>query len=288
MMVESSLGLCASRDSRTIDVGAGAGEGLVVVADGMGGHCTGWLGARLAVRALVERLSPTGRFLGAADGFPDDWGWAGAMQSRAAAEHMYQECAGDFGDRTALPPDLALLFSAIDKVVANIPAHASIHGVLVGCLAAVIEGARVRGTHVGIGRALVLREGATEVESIVVEHYMHLVVDRLSLPEVRGLDPSQIPRQIIVNGLGGLSRAGVGIDHFDLELGAGDLLFLCSRQLDIPDDELARLARQATDNDVPLDELARMIERRAAATFQEPEAHFAQDVAFAVMRARAR
>jgi serine/threonine protein phosphatase PrpC len=287
MTVESSLGLCASSGNRTIDVGAGAGEGLVVVADGMGGHSTGWLGARLAVRTLVDRLSPPGRFIGAADSLPDDWGWAGAMQSRAAAERIYRECAADFGDPTALPRDLAALFSAIDKVVNNVPAHASIHGAVVSCLAAVIEGSRIRGTHVGIGRALVLREGATEVESIVVEHYLHLVMDRLSRPDLpHGLDPQQLPQRIIANALGSLERCGVGIDHFDLELGAGDLLFLCSRHLDIPDDELARLARRATDDGLPLDELARQIERRAAAAFPEAEAHHAQDVAFAIVRAR--
>src|SRR3712207_2738295 len=90
--LELALGLCASRGSRTIDVGAGAGEGVLVVADGMGGHGTGWLGARLSVRALVERFAGAGmavRFVGAADGFPDEWGWAGAMQSRRAAERVY-------------------------------------------------------------------------------------------------------------------------------------------------------------------------------------------------------
>jgi hypothetical protein len=42
-----AVGLCASRGSRTVDVGAGRADGLLVVADEIGGHRTGWLGARL-------------------------------------------------------------------------------------------------------------------------------------------------------------------------------------------------------------------------------------------------
>ncbi|MDI1475564.1 hypothetical protein [Polyangium sp. y55x31] len=279
----STLGLCDSRGSRTVDVGAGAGEGLLVVADGMGGHCTGWLGARLAVRALVQVFASADegvRFVGAADGFPDDWGWAGAMQSRRAAERVYEACAADFGDVSTLPRDLAAVFSEIDRVVANVPTHDRIHGLLVGCIAVTIEGARVRGTHVGIGRALLLRAGARHFESLVVEHYMHLVADRM--PQTRDIDPSQIPLNIIVNGLGGLLHTGVGIDRFDVELGAGDLLLLCSRQMDIPEDEIARIARAAVDDGVPLDELARTLERRSASMFDPSEAHRAQDVAFAI------
>lgn len=185
------------------------GEGLLVVADGMGGHCTGWLGARLAVRALVEPFAGSDtevRFVGAADGFPDDWGWAGAMQSRRAAELVYEACAADFGDPAALPRDLATVFSEIDRVVANVPKHTRIHGLLVGCIAATIEGARVRGTHVGIGRALLLRAGAHHFERLVVEYYLHLVADRM--PEGRELLLS--PRRAMVSRLGLMDRAWVG------------------------------------------------------------------------------
>ncbi|MDI1447316.1 hypothetical protein [Polyangium sp. 6x1] len=281
--IESTLGLCASRDSRTVDVGAGACEGILVVADGIGGHCTGWLGARLAVRAIVEPFaSPNtkARFVGAADGFPDDWGWAGAMQSREAGAFVYEACAADFGDRAALPHDLAAVFSEIDRVVANVPAHARIHGLLVGCIAATFEGGRVRGAHVGIGRALLLRAGADHFESLVVEHYMHLVFARMT--KYNDIDPAQIPPNILVNGLGGLSNMGIGIDRFDVELGAGDLLLLCSRRLDVPEEEVARIARAAVDEGAPLDELARTLERRSAEMFDVSEAHRAQDVAFAI------
>jgi serine/threonine protein phosphatase PrpC len=74
LTVDSAIGLCASRGSRTIDDGAGSRGNVLVVADGLGGHCTGWLGARMAVRTILERLADADAgYVGAADGFPDDW-----------------------------------------------------------------------------------------------------------------------------------------------------------------------------------------------------------------------
>jgi serine/threonine protein phosphatase PrpC len=286
LTVDSSLGLCASRGSRTIDVGAGGRDGVLVVADGMGGHCTGWLGARLAVRAIVERLAPAdggARFVGAAGGFPDDWGWAGAMQSQRAAERVYDECVAALGDPAALPRELAALFSAIDRVAGTVPPRFRIDGLMVQCIAATVDGARVHGAHVGIGRALLLRAGAEEFQSLVVEHYWHLVSERATISA--GVEREQIPRNIIISGLGGLAVAGVGIDEFDVELAAGDVLLLCSRRLDIPEEEVARVTRAALRDGAPLDELARALERRAAATFAS-EPHLAADVAFALALAR--
>lgn len=283
LTIDSTLGLCASRGSRTIDVGAGARDGVLVVADGMGGHCTGWLGARLAVRVIVDRLATAGAgslFVGAAEGFPDDWGWAGAMQSARAGERVYDECVAAFGDPAALSRDLPALFSAIDRVVASVPPRARINGLMVQCVAATIDGARVHGAHAGIGRALLLRSDADEFESLVVEHYWHLVIDRLAPPP--GPDRARIPRNIIFNGLGALAASRVGIDEFAVELRAGDLLLLCSRRLDIPDDEVVRIIREALNERTPLDELARALERRSAAAFEPSEAHRASDVAFAI------
>ena len=287
LTIDSTVGLCASRGSRTIDVGAGSQAGVLVVADGVAGHCTGWLGARLAVRVLVERLAAVdaeARFVGAAACVPDDWGWAGAMQSRRAGELLYEECLAALGDRAALPRDLAALFSAIDRVVLGLPQLADIHGLLVGCIAATVDGARVHGAHMGIGRALLLRAGTDELESLVVEHYLHLVLDRLTTAS--GLDPARIPPNVIANGLGGLSTSEIGIDELDVELGAGDLLLLCSRRLHLPDREVARIARTALNDRVPLDELARTLERRSAAVLEGSEAHLAKDVAFAIAVAR--
>ncbi len=262
-----------------MDASAGAGDGVLVVANGMGGHCTGWLSARLATRTIVERLAPRGAFIGAANGFPDDWGWAGAMQSRAAAERVYDEIAGDLGDRAALPRDLTELFLVIDKVVGNIRAHFPTDG-QVGCIAATIEGSRVRGVHAGIGRVLVLRAGATEVESIVVEHLMHLVAHRMRVKLPAGFDPAEMAQQITVNALGCLEYSGVGIDPFEIDLARGDLLVLSSRRLDITVRDLVELARTTS----AVEDLARAIERRAAMAYPAPDEWRASDVAFALSR----
>lgn len=281
-ILETAVGLCASRGSRTVDAGAGTGDGVLVVADGMGGHCTGWLGARLAVHALLGPLAPTA-LVGAADGFPDDWGWAGAMQSRAAAEHIYDECVAALP--AAHPRELAALFVEIDRVVATVPRRAHIHGLMVGCIAARIDGASVRGAHAGIGRALLLRAGAQQFASLVVEHYLHLVHDRMQPDPAPGLDPAEVPRDVICNGLGALGYSNVGVDEFAVELAAGDLLVLCSQRLDLGDAAVVSLVRAAVEADVPLDELARELERRCAAVFAD-EPHRATDVAFALALAR--
>ncbi|MDI1431404.1 hypothetical protein [Polyangium sorediatum] len=276
LTIEWTLGLCASRGSETVDVAAGAREGLLVVSDGPGGHGTGWLGARLTVRGLLARGSTSAaeaRFVGAADGAPDLARWTGGVAR--AADIEYEKHAADAGDRAAR--ELASLFADIDRELAGPPKH-SPASLLAGCTATRLDGARVLGAHVGIGRALLFRAGADHFENLVVEHYMHLVGNRT--PQFRDIDPAQIPLNIMVNGLGALASSGVGIDRFAVELGAGDLLLLCSRRLDIPDEEAARIARTALDDGVPLHELARAIERRAAMT-PSPS-----DVAFAIALAR--
>jgi hypothetical protein len=101
-----------------------------------------------------------------------------------------------------------------------------------------------------------------------------------------GCSSSRIPPNILVNGLGALAYSGVGVDRFEVELGAGDLLLLCSQRLDIPEEEVARTARAAVDDGAPLDALARTLERRSATLFDHAEAHRARDVAFASALAR--
>jgi hypothetical protein len=112
------------------------------------------------------------------------------MQSRTAAERVYDEIAGDLGDRAALPRELTEPFLVLDKVVGNIRAHFPMDG-QVGCIAATIEGSRVRGVHAGIGRVLVLRAGATEVESLVAPHFMHLVAHRMRVKLPADFDPAR-------------------------------------------------------------------------------------------------
>lgn len=286
--VESAIGLFSSGEGRTLDSGAGLQEGLVVVTDGIGGHCTGWLGVLLSVRPICERFARPGestRFVGAAADFPDDWGWAGAMQSRAAAERVYRACLADFGDLAALPRDLQALFFEIDRVIHNVPSHGRINGLLAGCIAARIEGTRVQGVHAGIGRALLLRAGAPGFEPLVTEHYWHLVSARLA--KTFDVPPGvQIPRNVIVNALGCLSYAGLGIDRFDVDLGTEDLLLILSRHTHLTEDGLAQLIRASSAAGAPLDDIARAVERHAAETVPSPGDYTGREFAFALLRAR--
>ena len=190
---------------------------------------------------------------------------------------MYAQCVAALGEP---PRALAGLFAAIGRVVAEVPPRAHIHGMMVGCTAAAFAGGRVRGAHVGTGRALLLRAGADAFESLVIEHYLHLVADRLEPPLGVGIDA--IPRNIVCNGLGGLAALKVGIDGFTVELAAGDLLLLCSGRLDVPEDEAACILRDGLRAGAPVEALARALERRAAAT----SADRASDVAFALALAR--
>jgi serine/threonine protein phosphatase PrpC len=286
--IETALGLYSTNESRTIDVGAGAQEGLLVVADGMGGHCTGWLGALLCVRPICERFAHPGtktKFVGAADGFQDDWGWAGGMQSKAAAEYVYEECFADFGDLGAIPRDLEKMFLEIDRVIHNIPNHERITGLVASSIAATIEGTHVHGAHVGIGLALLLRAGSHQFESLVVRHYLHLVYERIS----KGIEippDIELPRGMIVNALGGVAQAGVGIDTFDVDIGPGDVFLLLSRLTNLTEDGLAQVVRKSVDANVSADELARAIERYAAETAPEPNDYSGREFAFTLAWAR--
>lgn len=275
--IESTVGACNPRGNWPLGDGAGAGEGVLVAADGLGGHGTGWLGARLAVRVLVERFARPGtevRFVGAAE--------AEATQSARWVGGLYEECAASLRGPLASPRDLAAVLSEIDRVMAaRVPG-----GMVAGCIAATLEGARVHGVQAGIGRALLLRAGAHRFESLVVEHYMHLVADRMT--KYRDLDPAQIPPNIIVNGLGDLATSEVGIDRFEVDLGAGDLLLLCSERFEKPEEEVAAIVREAVDDGAPLDDLARTLESRAAAMLDPAEPYRAREVAFAIAFARRR
>lgn len=253
--LEWSVGVWTRESSRTVDVAAGAGPDTLVVSDGAGGHATGWLGARFAVRAVLGE--PT-CVIGAADVIPDEWGWAGAMQSRAAGEQIYTSCVAELGD---VPADLVARFTAIDRVLAVVPERARISGTMVGCTALRFHGARITGAHVGRGRARVLRAGAAQLEELVVPHYLHTLGDRV--PGLAGLDPATLPRDVLCNGLGALASGGIGIDGFETVLEPDDRLVVSSSDLGFPDDELVVLLR----GHAPL----REIEQRLAQQFAEPD-----------------
>lgn len=278
-----ALGVCRAPDARRLNrdtVAAGADSGLLVVADGIEGYGTGWLAARLAVRMLFERLGKrdaSTRYIGAANEYPSDWGWPGADRSREAIQRLYDQCAADFGEPSALPGDLAGLFATIGRVVENCHAHERmLQGLVVGCTAAVVAGTHVRGAHSGVGRALVLRAGAERFASLTVEQYLHLIYERLSTDPSQ-ISPDQIPHNVLCGYLSA-NRERDWIDRFEVDLQVGDVLLLCSRRLNVDDDIVAGLIRAALRDGTPLAALARTIERRSAETVTAEDRK--RDVAF--------
>lgn len=288
--VETALGLCAFRGTRSINTGAGAGEGVLAVAEGSGGHGCGWLAARLTVRALVDqRGTPCekARFVGAAGDTPDVFRWMGGMIADRDGEARYRDWVAESEDRAAPPGDLKGLFSRIDKFLAGTRVGDRTVPLMAGCTAAVLDGCRIRGAHAGIGRALVLRAGANRFESLVTQHWLHLVLHRTPMAaRAEGLDLETLPRNVIANSLGTLEPAGVGIDEFEMDLGLGDLLLLSSQGFDLSDDELAEIARKLLDDGGTTEDLARALERASEAKVEPGKAHEAHDVAFAMALAR--
>lgn len=141
-MIELALGLRA-RDGMP-DVAAGIGASRIAVADGLGGHGTGWLGARRVVRSLVE----TGTFVGAAS--DDDLAEA---SRRWTASHA---------SSVPVPRDLVAAFHALDQNSKDL-------SLAVGCIAATIDGNTLHGAHAGRGRAAVIRTG---IEELVAPHLL--------------------------------------------------------------------------------------------------------------------
>jgi serine/threonine protein phosphatase PrpC len=275
-----------SHGERSVDVAAGVadpdamGGALLVVSEGSGGHATGWLSARFTVRTLLDKLgfgASSARVEGAADLIPTSWGWAGAMQSREAGEAIFAKCVAALGELSSLPNDFTELFFAMDRVLKAIPPQARIHGALASCIAARLEGSRLHGAHVGLGRASLLRAGATSFEDLVIPHYLHLVGHR-SVPDE---NLASLPHNILCNGLGGLEQPGVGVDRFETELNSGDRLLLTSGPIGLEDAALLSLLLE----DRPLQEQARSLETKLEeASGKADWQHQPGEVAFVIVR----
>jgi serine/threonine protein phosphatase PrpC len=239
MHVEAALGSCGS----SLAGAAGIGHGVLAVADGSGGHLTDWLAARLTIRALLAILGgPECQVIGAARDSGDDKRWA-ASACRAAEAKL----AADLATRVAPPPGLPAAFDQVGRLLADIPGRSELR-LVAGCTAVVVAGRRVLGAHVGTGRCLVVRGEGDRVESLVDEHFWHLIPERLARG---GSPPAEIPVNVGINSLGAHRDNGIGVDRFEVELGPDDLLLLCSRRLALSDDELIGFGTRAPETKLP-------------------------------------
>ncbi|MCY0986619.1 hypothetical protein OV203_05780 [Nannocystis sp. ILAH1] len=230
-----------------VEVAAGASTSIIAVAEGMGGHGCGWLGARRVVRAVVERrgvaaIPPT--FVGAASerDLPE-------ARRRWFVTHAAVEV-------DALPLDLADAFVALDReaLAVAMPAGPPI-ALAVGCIALTLDGVHVRGAHAGPGRAVVLRRGRMRPEELVGPQLLE-----------------GVPIEVVANALGMLATSGRAVERFETGLAAGDVLLACSRPLDLEDSELLALVDAYAD--APLTALARAIESRVGGARSGGDAAF--------------
>lgn len=287
---EWALGVWSPETSRALDVAAGAafgGEaGRVVVSEGGGAHATGWFGARLVVRVLLERFAPLREacLLGPADIIPDAWGWAGAERSQHDGERLYADGLAELGDVTALPHDLPALLEALDRVLASPSMKAARMNPMTECIAATVVDGAVVGAHVGTGRARLLRAGADVFEDLVVPHHLHRVAHRSR--DHQGLDLALLNGALVsCNGLGAL-MPGVGIDSFHAELLPGDVLVLASTELGVPDDALASVLHAPKALAAQVRTLEARLDQRRAASERAPAATGPRECAFALLRGR--
>lgn len=272
--LQSAFGCCEKMPYSRLETetGIGASESVLCVTRGGGGHSTGWLGTRLAVRAVVDRLSPASaerRYAYAADDFPQSWGGMGGMLSHEYAEQVYRACLTDFGTPGEAVPDLRDLLLEISRVILNISTHAPIRSVIACCVAVRLEGRTILGAHAGGARALLLREGAVGFKELAAPHVVTVT------------PPDSEPKIEVVNNALGLDR--VFVDTFSAELHERDLLLLGSERLNIADAELVRLLQVSLKRDPSLESAVRTIEERAA-ELAEANKLRARDVAFALAR----
>jgi hypothetical protein len=239
--------------------GAGAATTghTVVVVHGHGGHNTAWLPARLAARSLCERLrSPAERpcYWGAADRLPMHWGF-GHLSDFRSADVTYETWAA-LVDRAPLrvtPAGVERGLLDLDRAIARTSEDGSIRGAITACTFAHLDGDRLWGLHVGIGRALRFRPGAPSLDELTQEHLVDVILRQRGEPVPAWAGNGNI----LAGALGDLAKEGtlVSLEHFSCALEAGDLVLISSTRIPIADAELqlvleAAAARAASIDDV--------------------------------------
>lgn len=194
-------------------------EGLFCVADGLGGHASGEVAARVAVEEMAEFFRLTGR--------------------DAEATWPFAE------ERTLGPAENRLLASirvANLRVRERAAADDRLHGMGTTVVAAFFTGAgrELLVAHVGDSRAYHFRKGT--LTRLTEDH--SLLNDVLRL---RPLSPEEVAsfphKNVIVRALG--MRDDVEVDLRRLELQEGDLVLLCCDGLSgmVPEPHIAELVR---------------------------------------------
>lgn len=276
-----AVGLLTRDGADPIEVAAGARAGLVAVAAGLGGYGTGWLGARLTVRALLQRAGCADddrlQLVGAAARFPSRWAWPGSGRTSVDARRLYAACEAGLGDPGVDGRELDDVLRDLDQALHRLPTlDAALHDPLVSCLAARLDGGQLVGAHVGVGEVVRATDDGA-LERVVRPHYLHRVADRV--PALRDADPAALPTDVVANGLG-LGAHGLGRDPFAVALD-DRIVLLTSAGLPLPEELLVDLLRTAERRGQSLDELVQAVADAVPRGDGRPD----RDLAFALVRA---
>jgi protein phosphatase len=205
--------------------------GLLVVADGMGGHAGGATASRLAVETIRAELA----------------------QLRASAPELFG--SGAEGEENPLPDALG---RAVERACAVIfeasQAEPDLAGMGTTVTAALVDGHAAFVAHVGDSRAYLLRAG--HIYQVTQDH--SLVAEQLRVGAISAEEAKNSRFKNIITRSVGFER-DVLVDLMGLELEAGDALVICCDGLSnmVEDTEiLALVEKHGVDAVEPLVDLA--------------------------------
>jgi protein phosphatase len=204
--------------------------GLIIVADGMGGHRAGEIASRMAVSTIPEHFRQMSRT-----------GSAGEV-----TENHFSAATNRLGYCLKMANQ-----SIFDAAKRSPQDH---HGMGTTCTAALIEDDRVGIAHVGDSRCYLIRRG--QIELLTNDH--SLVMEQIRSGLISKDDEvARSAQNILTRSLGIAEQVKVDVDEHPLF--PGDVLLLCSDGLgkELGDDEILQVVNETPD---PADLAKRLIQ----------------------------
>ena len=199
-------------------------QNLFVVADGMGGHAAGEVASRVAVESINEFVCLTSG--------DEEITWPFGLDQNMSYDGNRLKTAVRYANR---------------KVLEAMKERAEYEGMATTVAAVLVDGEEANLAHVGDSRVYLFRAAA--LEQLTSDHSW--VNEQLQSGVISPDQARSHPlRNVVTRALGG--KPDLQVDMQQHKLQAGDLLLLCSDGLTtmVPDDEIARVLREAG-GDVP-------------------------------------
>jgi serine/threonine protein phosphatase PrpC len=206
-------------------------EGLLLVADGMGGHASGEVASKIAVDVIKEYFDGTK---------------AGRQLQVGEYEDEFSEATNRIGSA------IRLANQAIYEAAQGSPA---LHGMGTTVAAVLMSGESLSVAHVGDSRVYLIRAGSmqqlTDDHSLVAEQVKR---DLISKEEAKESEM----KNILTRALGVVAEVEVDLD--EMTLSPGDILVLCSDGLSnmVPDEDILSVVTTTKDPVVACENLVNM------------------------------